>query len=104
MKRWRAPRKVMRSGDWGTETILLGSEYSKRFSYTELKVNGTADFNSTGALQIGIVTDGEGVLTWDGGEMPLKKADEVFFPCDIPNLKVSGDITIVLFNPEGVEI
>lgn len=36
-----------------------------------------------------------------GGELPIKKADELFIPYDVPGLRVEGDAQLVLCNPEG---
>ena len=57
----------------------------------------------TGFPQVAIVTEGAGKLTWKDGEMELNKGKEVFFPVDIPDFCVEGDVKIVLCNPEGVE-
>ncbi len=102
LKRWRIPRKVIREGEWGSEAIVIGLEQTKYFSFTELTVDGETDIASTGFPQIAIVTEGEGKLTWDGGEMPIKQAKELFFPVDVPNFRVSGKVKLVLCNPEGV--
>ena len=34
-----------------------------------------------------IVTDGEGKIIYDGGEMEIKKADEIFLPAGVKNLR-----------------
>ena len=104
LRRWRIPRKVLREGDWGQECIVIGPEQTKFFSFTELTVKGETEFRKTGFPQVGIVTEGSGKLLWDGGEMEISKAKELFFPVDIPNFRVSGDVKIVLCNPEGVEL
>jgi len=39
---------------------------------------------------------------YDGGEMEIKKADEVFLPYHIPEAAISGDrLKIVFCHPEG---
>ncbi len=102
LKRWRSERKLLRKGDWGEENIVIGPDKTSFFSFTELNVKGDAPFNRTGYPQVGIVIAGEGKLLFDGGEMNIKKADEIFFPYNVPNLHVKGDCKIVLCNPEGV--
>lgn len=102
LKRWLAPRKLIREGDWGSESIVVGPDQTSYFSFTELIVNGETDILHTGFPQVAIVLDGEGELTWDGGSMPIKKAQEIFFPVDIPNFRVKGNVRLTLCNPEGV--
>ena len=41
----------------------------------------------TGTFSINIVTDGEGKIVYDGGEMEIKKADEIFLPAGVKNLR-----------------
>lgn len=104
LRRWRAPRKLFREGPWGQEYIIIGMDQTASFSFTELTVKGSAELYHTGFPQIGIVTAGEGKLRWTGGEMAIAKGKELFFPVDIPHLSVEGDCTLVLCNPEGVEL
>ena len=103
LKRWRAPRKVIRQGDWGSESIVIGPAQTKYFSFTELDVNSETEIRHTGFPQVAIVLDGEGELTWEGGSMKISKAKELFFPTDIPNFRVKGKVRLILCNPEGVE-
>jgi len=102
LKRWRIPRKVFREGDWGTEAIVIGPDQTSFFSFTELTVKGEAPIRDTGFPQVAIVLEGSGQLVLDGGEMEIKQADELFFPYNIPNHKVEGDVKLILCHPEGV--
>ena len=103
LKRWRIPRKVIRQGEWGSEAIVIGPDQTKFFSFTELTVNGKTEMLRTGYPQVAIVTAGTGKLTWRDGEMEISKGKEIFFPVDIPEFCVEGDVKLVLCNPEGVE-
>ena len=102
LRRWRAPRKLLREGPWGQENIVIGPDQTKFFSFTELNVKGKAPMYRTGFPQVAIVTAGHGKLTWAGGELPIEKGKELFFPVDIPDFAVEGDCALVLCNPEGV--
>ena len=101
LRRWKIPRKTIRSGDWGREAFVIGPEQTSFFSFTELTVNGEVDLIRTGFPQVAIVTAGQGKLLWDGGEMDIAQADELFLPYDIKDLCARGDVTLVLCNPEG---
>ena len=101
LRRWKIPRKVIREGEWGSESFVIGPDQTSYFSFTELIVNGEVPILHTGFPQVAIVTDGEGKLVWDGGEMTVSKADEIFLPYDIPGLKAEGGVRMVLCHPEG---
>lgn len=101
LRRWRAPRKLLREGPWGQESIVIGPDQTKFFSFTELTVNGRAPMYRTGFPQVAIVTAGQGRLTWADGEMAIQKGKELFFPVDISGFAIEGDCTLVLCNPEG---
>lgn len=103
LNRWRIPRKEIRGGAWGNETIVIGPSETSYFSFTELTVNGEADVRETGFPQVGIVLSGKGKIVFDGGEMDIAQADEIFLPYNIPGCKVVGDVKIVLCHPEGVQ-
>jgi len=102
LKRWHIPRKILREGEWGNEAIIIGPDQTSFFSFTELTVNGETELRNTGFPQVAIVLSGEGKIVFNGGEMPIRKADEIFLPYDIPGAKVIGDVKIVLCHPEGV--
>lgn len=99
-----APREVFRSGAWGSESFVIGPKHAGYFSFTELKVAAgqIAPLRRTGFPQVGIVLAGEGKLLFDGGEMPVSKAAEIFIPYDVPELRAQGEMTLILCHPEGV--
>ena len=103
LKRWRSDRKIIRSGEWGEERMIIGPEQTSYFSFSELTLDGSTEIAKTGFPQIGIVTAGSGKLLWSGGEseMEITKGMEIFFPYDIPGLSVEGSLKLVLCNPEG---
>lgn len=103
LKRWRIPRRTIREGDWGSECFVIGPNETDYFSFTELKVTGKVELLQTGFPQVAIVTGGSGKLTFDGGEMAICQADEIFIPYNVPGLCAQGDLKFVLCNPEGVD-
>ncbi len=104
LRRWRIPRKTLRSGDWGEECVVIGPDQTSFFSFTELTVHGETEVRHTGFPQVAIVTEGEGELLFRGGSMAIKQADELFFPYNIPDFRVRGNVKLVLCNPEGVKL
>ncbi|MDR2650156.1 MAG: class I mannose-6-phosphate isomerase [Clostridiales bacterium] len=99
----RVPRNIIRRGDWGDESIVIGPEQTSYFSFTELTVNTEAALRDTMFPQIAVVMDGNGKIAYDGGEFEFKKADEIFLPYSIPNARVIGESRIILCHPPGVE-
>jgi len=102
MRRWRIPRKIIRTGNWGREEIIIGTKQTKFFSFTELTVSGSAELLDTGFPQVAIVLKGEGELGFSGGESKIKQGDEIFLPFNVQNASISGNITVILCHPEGV--
>ena len=98
----RPERKIIREGSWGKEEILIGSEQTAFFSMTEIVISGQVDLRNTEFPQIAIVTEGNGSIIYDGGEMKIKKADEIFLPYYMPGAVISSDsVKIVFCHPEG---
>jgi len=102
LRRWRIPRKVVRSGDWGKEEVIIGTDQTRYFSFVELTVDGGADIFDTGFPKVAIVLRGAGKICFCGGEMPVKQGDEIFLPYDVPEAKITGNVTIIICHPEGV--
>jgi mannose-6-phosphate isomerase class I len=106
LRRWRIPPKLIRSGDWGAEHYLISPRETSFFSYTRLDVRGpgSAPLRDTGFPQVGIVLEGEGSLTWEGGELPLRRGDELFLPYRIGGAEFSAaapGLAVILCHPEG---
>ena len=101
LRRWRAPRELLRQGPWGREELLIGPRQTRFFSFSELNLDGETEMLRTGFPQVCIALAGEGALRWRGGEMRLTQGMELFFPYDIPDLRVKGNLRLVLCNPEG---
>jgi mannose-6-phosphate isomerase class I len=94
---------LIRSGGWFREEIIIGAAQTEFFSFTELTVNGSISILNTGYPQVAIALKGEGVLNFgDDGEMKIKQGDEIFLPYDVPGIRITGDITLILCHPEGV--
>ena len=104
LRRLRIQRKTIRSGDWGREEIIIGAAQTKFFSFTELtiKENRETDIIDTGFPKVAVALKGGGKINFDGGEMIIKRGDEVFLPYNIPGARIKGDVTVVLCHPEGV--
>lgn len=102
LKKWASRKQCFRKGEWGEECILIGPDHTEFFSVTRLAVDGEANFYHTGYPQIAIVEAGSGMLLWDGGSMEINRADELFFPVDIPDFRIRGDVKLILSNPGGV--
>jgi len=104
LRRWRIPRKIIRSGEWGEEEIVIGTAQTRFFSFTELTVDGAAEILDTGFPKVAVVLKGGGKICFGGGEMEIKQGDEIFLPFNVPEAKITGNATVILCHPEGVII
>lgn len=104
LARYRVPPKTLRQGDWGREELLIGPEQTPYFSCTRLTASGPADLPPTGDIQVALVLQGRAKLTWPGGEMTLRKADELILPYAAPALRLIPEepTALVRCNPAGV--
>ena len=105
LNRWQVAPTTIRSGAWGKEDIIIGPQQTSFFSFTRVDVTAETAVRQTGFPQIGIVLEGQGTLTFEGGSLPLQTGDEFFLPynvsgaCFVPN----GNLAVILCHPEGVE-
>lgn len=102
LRRHLVPRITLREGDWGQEELIIGPAQTSYFSYTMLRLRGSVPIRQRQAPQIVLAVDGEGSLIFDGGEMQIRRGDELFLPYQIPGLQAVGTLTLVLCHPEGV--
>ena len=91
--------KILRQGDWGREKLIFGRKHTTFWSYTLAEIHGTMPLFRTGDVQIGIITEGIGTINFEGGQLHVKKGEELFFPYDIKDCTITGKISIVLCNP-----
>lgn len=107
LRRYKIPLRTLREGDWGRESLLIGSEQTSYFSFTQLDAKGEVSLLHTGFPQTVIVLEGTGVLETDGVRTELKKADELFFPAELGATKLipgTEGISMVLCNPGVVDV
>jgi mannose-6-phosphate isomerase len=105
LRRRRIPPRLIRRGDWGEEHYIISPRETSFFSYTrlDLKGRGPAPLRDTGFPQVGIVLEGEGCLCWEGGELSLRRGDELFLPYRIAGaeFQAAPGLSVVLCHPEG---
>lgn len=96
---------IFRSGNWGKESLLLGMPHTDYFSISRIDAKGPAAIRSTGYAHVAIVLEGDGRLVWEGGEMGVKKADELLFPAKVKQMRIipgNNGFSAVLCHPTGV--
>ena len=102
LRHCRVEREIIREGVWGREELLIGRRQTAFFSMTEITLNGKTELRGTGFPQIAVVTEGNGVIKYEGGVMEIEKADEIFLPYHIPGALICGDyVKIVFCHPEN---
>ncbi len=106
LRRYRISPTVIRSGEWGSESLLIGPAQTNYFSFTQLDAMKEVPLLATGHLQTVIVLNGAGVLEGEHTHLPIKKADELFFPASMEKLRLipeKGGVSLVLCNPGDVD-
>ncbi len=78
----------------GDDVLLAECSY---FSVRRKRIEGNCEIvvDETSFLSL-IVTDGEGVLKYDGGEITLIKGDSIFIPAQNKTFAVSGKCELIL--------
>ena len=94
----------LRGGDWGEETLLVGEAQTPHFALTMVRAHGDVRLTPTGAVRIGIVTEGAGELRSPGGRLTVRRGSELFFPCHAEDVTLQGDLTLVLCHPAGAAV
>lgn len=92
---------VIHSDAQGEEWMLVGKEQTTYFSCTLVDARGSYYLHSTGAIRIGIVIEGEGVVHFPGGMLSVKRGSELFFPYQAIDVVLIGRMKLVLCHPEG---
>jgi len=106
LRRYRIAPKTIRSGDFGSEQLIIGQEQTEYFSFTRLDADKRAQLLRTGFLQIAIVLKGGGSLLCGNTVIPVRKGDELFFPASVGSCAVEPEegqtLSLMLCNPPGV--
>ena len=77
----------------GADILLAACEY---FEVRRLRVDGTASVTADETSFVSLMaTDGAGVLSFDGGEIPFAKGDSLFIPAQNATFTVSGKCELV---------
>ncbi len=97
-------RMPLRSGDWGEESLLVGDAQTPYFALTMIRMRGAVRLTPTGAVRIGIVTEGSGELLSPGGSLPVRRGSELFFPYGAEDVTLHGNMTLVLCHPAGAAL
>lgn len=99
LDRLKSRERVLRQEPGGQEIEIFGEEDTPSFSCTVVQVSGSMRRKDTEDVQIGIVLSGHGVIHCDGCELSVKQGSEVFFPCQVRDVRLEGDFSVILCNP-----
>ena len=104
LKAHRIPPRIIREGAWGRESLLIGPEQTRWFSFTRLDARDKAALLDVRAPQVGIVLSGSGKLKTAQGEIGVRKADEFFIPYACQNVSALPDegetLSLILAKPQ----
>ncbi len=97
------PKELRREGE-SIEVQLLGYGTTECFAGNRLDVYGELNDTTNGRYSILIVLDGEGTLVHAHGEIPLKRATQVFVPASVGKYKFRTDKHLSVFKCLPAEI
>ena len=105
LRRYRIEPKLLRSGDWGEERVVIGADQTQYFSFTRLTAEKPVALRRTGTPQIAIVLEGGGTLRCGETAMPIRKADELFIPYSAGEITLEPQekTVLLLCNPAGAD-
>lgn len=105
LRRYRIAPKMLRAGEWGTESVVIGEAQTPYFSFTRLEAELPVALKRTGTPQIAIVLEGSGALRCGETVLPIRKADELFIPCGAGEITLTPEekTVLLLCNPAGAD-
>ena len=107
LRRHRIVPRITREGSWGKETLLIGPEQTRYFSFTRLDAVKSVPLLDVRSAQVMIVLEGSGVIRTPEGELAVKKADEVFLPfaCNQASIiPTDGEtLSVILAKPQAFD-
>ena len=107
LDKYRIEPEVLRESEGGRELLMMGEKQTPFFSFSQIETEVEYSAESTGFPQVLIVLEGSGVMKWDGGEMKINKADEIFVPYGVKGISYKssgGMLKVVACNPPMAEV
>ena len=102
LDKYRIEPEVISEDAGGRELLMLGEKQTPYFSFSQVETDSSFSVEDTGFIRVLIVLEGSGYIKWDGGEMKINKADELFIPYGVKNLSFVSDggmLKVVMCNP-----
>ena len=102
LDKYRIEPEVIGENENGKELLMLGEKQTPFFSFSQVETTSSYSVKETGFLRVMIVLEGSGTIKWDGGEMKINKADEIFVPYGVKNMSFvsdGGTLKVVMCNP-----
>lgn len=87
----------------GILTSIISSSHTDLFSMDRLQVSGSFRAENSNSFKVGVVLSGEGKISWQGGELEIGQADELFLPAALKDIiwHNTGDtaLEVILCSP-----
>ena len=102
LNKYRIEPEVIKEQQGGRELLMMGEKQTGFFSFSQIETTSEFAASESNFPRVLIVLEGAGVMKWDGGEMNVKKADEIFVPYAVKGLKFCSDggmLKVVVCNP-----
>jgi mannose-6-phosphate isomerase len=95
----KSKKVIIRKNKCFTETLLIGREHTKYFTWTRADINGTMGMQNIGGICIAIILSGSGKILSVGRELQIKQGDVIFFPYNACNSKIQGRVSAIFCSP-----
>lgn len=90
------------------KTSIIPKNYSPYFSMSRIEINEFFNLDESESFMVAVVISGEGKLIFEGNEMHIKAADEIFIPARLKNLVMVNTcdikLDVILCNPPLITI
>ncbi|MDL2325067.1 class I mannose-6-phosphate isomerase [Ruminococcaceae bacterium OttesenSCG-928-A16] len=90
LQRWKLAPKVKKAGDNEVST-LIDDFATTLFGMREVTVGNRWAGTREGGFSVGIVTQGKGILRWEGGECLVQKGEYLFFAAALKKIEIICD-------------
>ncbi len=80
LNRWKIEPVSVKRVHGGEELCLIGIDHTPCFRMHKLDIYTSFAAVHQGSFAIAIIIDGQGTVTWDGGQLEVSKSDALFIP------------------------
>lgn len=92
-KQWMVTPQVLQSSDQFSFKSIFNEVHTSCFGLKELDLTGTFKLDTPDSFFVGVVYEGEGIISCNGNEVSYTQGDEIFFPAAIEEVMFKAATT-----------